>query len=55
LDEFARLYKMFADIKKKELDTSEKLLRANEKCETLEFAVEKLKNEIAEYHFYDDL
>jgi hypothetical protein len=54
LDENARLYKMYSVIKGKELALNEKLLRVNLKCETLEFAVEKLKNEI-EDRFYDDL
>ena len=38
---------------KKETATSEKLLRALEKCEKYEIDVQKLRDELADYHFYE--
>ena len=53
LEEFARLFKMFTDLGKKEIEANEKLLRALEKCESLEFDVFNLRSELSEYHFYE--
>ena len=41
LEEFARLFKMFTELGKKESDTNEKLLRALERCDRLDL---KYKN-----------
>ena len=54
LDEFARLFRLYADLEKKELETSEKLVRALEKCDSLEYDIQKLHNELSEYHDFDN-
>ena len=53
LDEFARLFKMFTEMGKKETESNEKLVRALEKCDSLQFDVQKLREELAQYHFYE--
>ena len=53
LEDFARLFKMYSDLVKKETSTSEKLIRALERSVELECEVEKLRDELAEYHFYE--
>ena len=53
LEEFARLFKMFTNLGKKEIDGNEKLVRALEKCDCLEFELQKVREELAEYHAYD--
>jgi hypothetical protein len=55
MEEFSRLFKMFVEIGKKESATNAKLVRALEKCDKLEFEIEKLRNDIAEMCFLDDL
>ncbi len=44
---------MYSELGKKELETCEKLVRALEKCDTLEYENEKLREELSEYHFYE--
>lgn len=44
---------MYIELGKKETATSEKLLRALEKCDKLENDVQKLRDELAEYQFYE--
>ncbi len=46
---------MNTELVKKETATSEKLLQALEKCDELEYELEKLRNELNEYHLNDDL
>jgi hypothetical protein len=53
LEEFGRLFRMFTDMGKKETEANEKLLRALEKCDALEYELEKAREELAEYHFYE--
>ena len=53
LDEFARLFKMFTDLGKKEIEANKKLHLALEKCDSLQLDVDKLRNELSEYHFYE--
>ena len=53
VQEFARLFKMYIDLGKKETATCEKLLRALEKCDKYENDVQKLRDELSEYHFYE--
>jgi hypothetical protein len=53
LKEFSRLFKMYVEMSKKETATSEKLLRALERCDELDYEVQKLRNELSEYHFYE--
>ncbi len=55
MEEFSRLFKMFVEVGKKESATNAKLVHALEKCDKLEFEIEKLRNEIAEIAFYDEL
>jgi hypothetical protein len=44
---------MFTNLGKKELETNEKLVRALERCDSLESDNDKLREELAEYHFYE--
>lgn len=44
---------MYVEMSKKETATSEKLLRALERCDELDYEVQKLRNELSEYHFYE--
>ena len=44
---------MYTEIGKKETETNEKLVRALEKCDSLQYDVEKLREELAHYHFYE--
>jgi len=44
---------MYSNMCDKESATSEKLLRALERSDELEMELEKLRNELAEYHFYE--
>ena len=44
---------MYTSIGKKESETNGKLVRALEKCDRLEFEVQKLRQELSEYHFYE--
>ena len=53
LEEFGRMFRLFNDLGKKETATSERLVRALERCNQLEYDVEKLRNELSEYHFYE--
>jgi hypothetical protein len=53
LEEFGRLFRMYTDLGKKELEANEKLVRALEKCDSLVWENEKLREELAEYHFYE--
>ena len=53
LKEFGRLFRLYNDLGKKETATSERLLRALEKCDDLEVEVQKLRDELSEYHFYE--
>ncbi len=53
LEEFGRLFKMNSELVKKETATSEKLLQALEKCDALDFEVQKLNDELNEYRSYD--
>jgi hypothetical protein len=55
LEEFARLFRMYTELGKKESDANDKLVRSLEKCDTLEYNLQKLKEELSEYKFYDDL
>jgi hypothetical protein len=55
LEEFGRVFKLYTETCNKETETNEKLLRAMERSDQLEFEVEKLRNELAEIHFLDDL
>jgi hypothetical protein len=52
-EEFSRMFKMYLEMREKETATSEKLLRALEKCDELEIEVENLKDELSEYQLYD--
>ena len=51
--EFGHLFRMFSDLGKKETSMSEKLVRSMEKCDELEFEVQRLRHELSEYHFYE--
>ena len=51
--EFCRLFRMYSELGKKETDTSERLLRALERCDELDIEVQRLRNELSEYHFYE--
>ena len=53
LEEFGRMFRLFNDLGKKETATSERLVRALERCNQLEYEVEKMRNELSEYHFYE--
>ena len=44
---------MFTEMGKKETESNEKLVRALEKCDSLQFDVQKLREELAQYHFYE--
>jgi len=44
---------MNSELVKKETATSEKLLQALEKCDALDFEVQKLNDELNEYRSYD--
>jgi len=46
---------MYTELGKKESDANDKLVRSLEKCDTLEYNLQKLKEELSEYKFYDDL
>ena len=51
--EFSRLFRMYIDLGKKENEGNDKLVRALEKCDSLEFEVQKLREELSEYQFYE--
>ena len=53
MKEFARLFKMFSQLGEKEIATSERLLRSLERCDELEYEIQKLRDELSEYHFYE--
>ena len=53
VEEFARLFKMYTEVGKKEIEANDKLVRAMEKCESLSNDLDKLREELAEYHFYE--
>jgi hypothetical protein len=53
LEEFGRLFKMYTVLGEKETVTSEKLLRALERCDELDYEVQNLRAELSEYHVYD--
>ncbi len=53
LEEFARLFKLYSDLGKKETDTSEQLVRALENYDALECEVEMLQNELSEYREFE--
>ena len=44
---------MYNELGKKETDTSERLLRALERCDELDIEVQRLRNELSDYHFYE--
>jgi hypothetical protein len=44
---------MYTELGKKETEGNSKLVRALERCDELEYEVEKLRNELSEYHFYE--
>ncbi len=53
LEEFGRLFRLFADLEKKESDTNDKLVIALERCDELVIEVEKLRHELSEYQQFD--
>ena len=53
LEEFARLFSMNSDMSKKQSSTNEKLVLALEKADRLDYEVTKLRDELAQYHFYE--
>ena len=53
VEEFGRLFKMYTELGKKESETNDKLVRALEKCDSLQFDVDNLRAELAEYQFYE--
>ena len=53
LKEFGRLFKLFVELGKKETATSERLLRALERCDELEYDLQDLRHQLSEYHFYE--
>jgi hypothetical protein len=44
---------MYFDLEKKESESNDKLVCALEKCDFLESEIEKLRQELSEYHFYE--
>ena len=44
---------MYTAMGKKESETNDKLVCAMEKCDRLEYEVQKLRQELSEYHFYE--
>jgi len=53
LDEFSRMFSMFSNMEKKETATSEKLLCALEKCDDLDYEVQRLRNLLSEFDVYE--
>ena len=53
LEEFGRLFSMYTAMGKKESETNDNLVRALEKCDSLDLEVQKLRRELSEYHFYE--
>ena len=47
------MFTMFTELGKKESEANDKLIRAMEKCESLQSDVDKLREELSEYHFYE--
>ncbi len=47
------MFRMYSEACKKELDTNDKLIRALEKCDELNIEIERLREELSEYHFYE--
>ena len=47
------MFRMYDQMSKKETVTSEKLLRALERCDELDHEVQNLRRELSEYHFYE--
>ena len=44
---------MYSEMTKKESATNEKLVRALAKADELDYEVTKLRDELAQYHFYE--
>ena len=44
---------MYTAMGKKESETNDNLVRALEKCDSLDLEVQKLRRELSEYHFYE--
>lgn len=44
---------MYVEMREKETATSERLLRSLERCDKLDLKVQKLREELSEYHFYE--
>jgi hypothetical protein len=53
LEEFGRLFRLYSELEKKESDTNDKLVCALEKCDSLDYEVQKLRQELAECHEFD--
>ena len=53
LKEFCKMFRMYDEMSKKETVTSEKLLRALERCDELDYEVQNLRRELSEYQFYE--
>ena len=51
--EFSRLFRMYDDLGEKENEGNVKLAHALDKCDRLEYEVQKLQEELSEYHFYE--
>ena len=47
------MFRLYNELGKKETTTSEKLVRALEKCDELDLEVQRLRHELSEYHFYE--
>jgi len=47
------MFSMFSNMEKKETATSEKLLCALEKCDDLDYEVQRLRNLLSEFDVYE--
>jgi hypothetical protein len=47
------MFRLYTDLGKKESVTNDKLVCALERCDELEFEIDKLRSELAEYHSLD--
>ena len=53
LEEFGRLFRMYTDLGKKESSTNDKLVCALERSDELETEVQRLRDELSEYHLLE--
>ncbi len=47
------MFRMYTEMCKKENDTNDKLVRALEKCDSLEYELQNVRDQLSEYELYE--